>query len=205
VLPYPWGASLSSDPPSLGSSVTGYAGSTGTRTDAAGNTKVTTTDGIGRTLTVNQGNSVSTASYSYSGLATTVTQSDVTSYSGTRTQTRTMIHTSLGRLRSANNPENGTVSYIYFPGGALKSRTDARSATMTIPSIDGLARSARTSYLRARRRRLLRTPSFPSSKQSSRNSSTIQVWSNGNKCYEKVVLGRVVRPNREKSVSRRPG
>ena len=137
-LPMPWGTA---DGASLGKSGTIYAGATVTRTDAASNSSVTTVDGIGRPTNVNSGGGLSAAAYGYSGLTTTVTQTDTANYGSTKTQVRTMIYTSLGRLKSANNPENGLISYTYFAGGSLNTRTDARSAVMTIASIDGLKRA----------------------------------------------------------------
>ena len=142
-LPMPWGTA---DGASLGKSTTTYAGATVTRADAASNTNVATVDGIGRPTSVNSGGGLSVASYGYSGLTTTVTQTDTTNYSATKTQTRTMTYTSLGRLKSAENPENGKITYTYFAGGSLKTRTDARSAVMTIPSIDGLKRPSGKTY-----------------------------------------------------------
>ncbi len=63
-------------------------------------------------------------SYSYDGLdnLTQVTQG---------VQTRTFEYTSLDQLKSARNPESGTVSYTYFDSGNLKTRTDARSVSAT--------------------------------------------------------------------------
>ncbi|MCC7308915.1 MAG: hypothetical protein IT173_15230 [Acidobacteria bacterium] len=41
-------------------------------------------------------------------------------------QTRTFVYDSLSRLKSANNPESGTISYVYDNNGNLTSKVDAR-------------------------------------------------------------------------------
>ena len=46
-------------------------------------------------------------------------------------QSRSFAYSSLSRLRSATNPESGTISYTYDDAGNLKTRTDARSVSAT--------------------------------------------------------------------------
>jgi YD repeat-containing protein len=54
-------------------------------------------------------------------------------------QTRTFVYNSLSRLKSANNPESGTIAYAYNSVGDLYTRTDARGVTSTM-FYDGLHR-----------------------------------------------------------------
>jgi YD repeat-containing protein len=42
-------------------------------------------------------------------------------------QTRTFTYDSLSRLKSANNPESGLITYLYDNNGNLTSKTDARN------------------------------------------------------------------------------
>lgn len=73
---------------------------------------------------------------------TTVTQA------GARgTQVRSFAYDTLGRLRSATNPENGPVTYTYYPThGNLWRRTDARGVVTTHSYDDPLFRLTGTSY-----------------------------------------------------------
>src|SRR6266700_3117662 len=61
---------------------------------------------------------------------------------GTYTQTRTFSYDlPTGHLTSATNPENGTVTYAYYPSGRLMSKTDAK-AQKVVYSYDGYGRVA---------------------------------------------------------------
>jgi RHS repeat-associated protein len=77
-------------------------------------------------------------SYSYDTLSnlTGVTQGG---------QTRTFSYSSLSRLKSATNPESGTINYTYDAGGNLLTKTDARSVVTTY-SYDALNRVQNRSY-----------------------------------------------------------
>jgi len=150
TMPAPWGSNASS----LGATQylyfkdhTGVANVTKSSvSDAAGHWTDSTVDALGRLVAVDQ-NGLSSASYEYDALGslTKVSQADNVNYSSA-TQVRNFTYSSLGRLVSAFNPESGTMDYEYFPGGALKKRTDDRDATMTIPFMDGLKRPALKVY-----------------------------------------------------------
>jgi RHS repeat-associated protein len=113
-----------------GAVITSYDVNFTTVTDQAGKLRRSMTDPLGRLRRVDEpdgsGNLGSTASpvqptsYSYDvlGNLTTVTQG---------VQTRTFTYDSLSRLRSAVNPESGTVSYQYDDNGNLLVKTDART------------------------------------------------------------------------------
>jgi len=62
---------------------------------------------------------------------TDVSQTDPSTYETSVAQARTFRYTSLNRLKSAANPESGTINYTYRNGGALLTRTDARNAMVT--------------------------------------------------------------------------
>ncbi|MFN0277216.1 MAG: RHS repeat-associated core domain-containing protein [Pyrinomonadaceae bacterium] len=61
------------------------------------------------------------------------------------TQTRTFTYDALSRLKSATNPESGTINYIYDNNGNLTSKTDARSITTTY-AYDALNRVTSRNY-----------------------------------------------------------
>ncbi len=59
---------------------------------------------------------------------------------GTQTQTRSFSYNlATGKLMSATNPENGTVSYAYYADGVLQSKTDAKGQKV-VYSYDGYGR-----------------------------------------------------------------
>ena len=119
-----------------------------TVTDQAGKVRRSMIDALGRLRRVdepdNAGNLGSTAapvqptSYGYDvfGNLTTVTQGS---------QTRTFTYDSLSRLRTAVNPESGTISYQYDDNGNLLVKTDARSVS-THFEYDSLNRVTRRWY-----------------------------------------------------------
>lgn len=120
-----------------------YLGSQVTTTDPAGRTRILTKDGLGRLIAV--AGSMGSATYAYPVHQMTVTQVDTTNYVPPKTQTRIFTYTSLGRLKSAANPESGTTSYTYRKGGQLATRTDARGVTLTV-TYDGAQRVQTKSY-----------------------------------------------------------
>jgi YD repeat-containing protein len=99
-------------------------------TDAAGKQKRYQVDGFGHLTRVTEDpNGVAYATtYAYDVLDHL---KQVQQTRGTVTQTRTFNYVSggvvTGFLRSATNPENGTVSYTYNTDGTLATKTDARS------------------------------------------------------------------------------
>jgi RHS repeat-associated protein len=118
-------------------------------TDQAGRSKRSFGDALGRLVRVDEPDKdsgalgsidspIQSTSYSYDALdnLTGVTQG---------VQNRTFVYDSLKRLRSATNPEGGTVSYDYDNNGNLKSRVDARGWTTTI-DYDALNRPTAKTY-----------------------------------------------------------
>jgi RHS repeat-associated protein len=106
-----------------------YSGNQTTVTDPAGNWKQFTKDVLGNLITVlepdpnNQPSGTLTTSYTYDWM-NHVTQVAMTR-AGT-TQTRSFVYDSAGRLTSATNPENGTVTYTYNSDNTLQDKHDAK-------------------------------------------------------------------------------
>ncbi|MEO6924841.1 MAG: RHS repeat-associated core domain-containing protein, partial [Bryocella sp.] len=112
-----------------------YSGNAGTGettkfTDEVGNQWQRTSDALGRLIQVEEPNSVPTY-YSYDLLnnLTEVDQGAPAGQSGGLA--RSFTYDSLSRLRSATNPEAGTVSYTYYPNSDLYTKTDARGIATT--------------------------------------------------------------------------
>jgi YD repeat-containing protein len=124
-------------------------GTTVTVTDQAGKLRRSVTDALGRLSRVDEPTTATdplgpasspnqATSYTYDLLnnLTNVTQGS---------QTRTFSYDAMSRLKSATNPESGTVSYSYDSNGNLTSKTDARSITTTY-TYDTLNRVQMRSY-----------------------------------------------------------
>ena len=129
------------------SSVTySYSGNVMVETDAAGRTREETRDALGRLGSVKQG-ALHPVSYAYNSrdLLTAVTQVDTSSYGTGVSQTRQFVYDSVGRLKTAINPESGTQFYEYELDGLLKKRADARGVWMAL-SYDGARRLKSKSY-----------------------------------------------------------
>lgn len=146
-----------SQPPSTGTTgVTGFTGEVVTAydynfttvTDQAGKSRRSKVDGLGRLVRVDEPDG--------SGdLGTTSSPNQATSYDYDvfgnllhvyqGSQTRTFTYDSLSRLRTAANPESGTVTYTYDPNGNLLTKLDARSIT-TSYVYDSLNRVTSRSY-----------------------------------------------------------
>jgi YD repeat-containing protein len=119
-----------------------------TVTDQAGKVRRSMVDALGRLRRVDEPDTngslgsttspIQPTSYSYDvlGNLTTVTQGS---------QTRTFTYDSLARLRSAINPESGTVSYQYDDNSNLLVKTDARGVS-THFEYDALNRVTRRWY-----------------------------------------------------------
>ena len=118
-----------------------YIGNQTTITDPAGTKRVEFRDALGRLVQVTEDpgddpklNYVTT--YNYDPLNNLRAVFQYGSYaapgpSGPPVQSRSFAYSSLSRLRSATNPESGTISYTYDDAGNLKTRTDARSVSAT--------------------------------------------------------------------------
>ncbi|HWQ15104.1 MAG TPA: hypothetical protein VNL77_20065, partial [Roseiflexaceae bacterium] len=119
---------------------TAYNAEQTTVTDQAGKTRRSDVDGLGRLVKVveDPGGLHYETTYSYDALdsLTGVSQGS---------QARTFSYDSLSRLRSATNPESGTVSYGYDAAGNLASRGDGRGV-VTSYTYDGLHRVKTRSY-----------------------------------------------------------
>jgi YD repeat-containing protein len=129
-----------------GTRTVAYSGSTTQVTDEANKVTSTVVNALGRIESAT--NPAGTTSYTYNVLdnLTGVTQSDASTYGSQKTQTRTYTYNSLGWLAAASNPEvTGSITFSYFPDGALQSRTDARGVTLT-NTLDTLGRVTRTDY-----------------------------------------------------------
>ena len=120
--PFPWGSNATT----TGGQAWSYLNNTTTFTEEAGKKRVQTSDGLARLITVNEDPSVLnyTTSYTYDfgDRLTGVGQTD--SVEGA--QTRTFTYDSAGRLKTAVNPEIGTVSYQYDNNGNMTQRSDSR-------------------------------------------------------------------------------
>ncbi|HJP93169.1 MAG TPA: hypothetical protein VJ875_14520, partial [Pyrinomonadaceae bacterium] len=120
---------------------TSYSGNTVTVTDQAGKKRKSVTDALGRLSNVFEDptpglNYQTTYGYDVLDDLTTVTQG---------AQTRTFVYDSLKRLKSATNPENGTISYDYDNNSNLKQRTDGRGI-VSIYEYDALNRNTTIDY-----------------------------------------------------------
>ena len=117
-----------------------YQGNGTTVTDEAGHTRKTIRDVLGRVVLVYEDLSVNNyqTSYRYDPLGdlVAVTQG---------AQQRTFGYDGLQRLRSATNPESGTVNYTYDAAGNLQTKTDARGVTTTY-TYDALNRPLMKQY-----------------------------------------------------------
>jgi RHS repeat-associated protein len=137
-------------PDGLSTTVTSYSGNQTTVTDPAGKSKTYTTDALGNLTTVLEpdpcvtANSLTT-SYTYDWMnhvsAVSMTRSPV-AYTVTGNppvtvcsepssppptmQTRQFVYDNAGRLTSATNPENGTVTYTYNTDNTLQYKQDAK-------------------------------------------------------------------------------
>jgi RHS repeat-associated protein len=115
-----------------GTTTYSYQGNTTTVTDPAGKWKTYTSDAMGNLIQVTEpapegGTHQSSYAYNLLNQMTTVTMPR-TINSQQVTQTRTFNYSlTTGRLASATNPENGTVSYTYNSDGTLAQKTDAKN------------------------------------------------------------------------------
>jgi RHS repeat-associated protein len=137
-LPAPWGSSTSS----TGAVTMTYDGYLTTVTDQAQKLRRSKVDSLGRLVRVDEPVTVSgvdqlgddptplqPTNYSYDALGNlrTVTQPGTTLTGSQGNQTRTFEYDSLSRLKSATNPESGTIQYQYDDVGNLTKKIDSRT------------------------------------------------------------------------------
>ncbi len=143
------------------SSVLNYVGTVVTTTDASGRKGRSISNAIGQLKRVDEpsgtlGLGAITAPYQPTSYAydllnnlTTVTQiGDTTAECGgasSCTQSRTFTYDALSRLKTAVNPESGTINYTYDANNNLATKTDARGIT-TNYTYDRLNRVTERSY-----------------------------------------------------------
>jgi len=135
------GRVISVTSPDSAAMTTSYSANTVTITDQAGKKRKSITDSLGRLIEVIEDPSPGLdyhTTYNYDALdnLTTVTQG---------TQTRSFVYDSLKRLRSATNPESGTVTYEYDVNSNLTKKTDARGIDSTY-EYDALNRNITINY-----------------------------------------------------------
>ena len=117
-------------------------------TDPAGKWKQFTTDVSGNLVTVTEPDPANPPSGTLTTTYTYDWMNHVTGVSMTRagtTQTRSFVYDNAGRLTSATNPENATVSYAYGSNNAVQMKTDAKGQ-QTVYSYDSLKRLTMTQY-----------------------------------------------------------
>ena len=123
-----------------GSVTTVYDANKTTVTDQANKSRRSEVDGLGRLINVveDPNGLAYQTNYTYDvfGNLETVVQG---------VQTRTFTYDSLSRLRTATNPESGTISYTYDDNGNLVTKQDARSVTTTFV-YDGINRPTAKTY-----------------------------------------------------------
>ena len=115
-----------------GAVTTAYDANFTTATDQAGKLRRSMVDALGRLRRVDEPDAAGS-------LGTTASPVQATSYSydvfggltnvSQGSQTRTFTYDSLSRLRTAVNPESGTISYQYDDNGNVIVKTDARGAS----------------------------------------------------------------------------
>ncbi|HWQ55172.1 MAG TPA: RHS repeat-associated core domain-containing protein [Bryobacteraceae bacterium] len=114
--------------------------------DAAGKERRLVYDGLRRLRSVYEdpGQLNYRTEYSYDGRDNLIAVQQYGT-AGTPQQSRTFGYDSLGRLRTATQPESGLLSYQYYDDGKLQSRLDGRSIT-TLYTYDGLDRPETVAY-----------------------------------------------------------
>lgn len=119
---------------------TAYSANTVTVTDQTGKQRKSVSDALGRLIQVyedpNGLNYLTSYNYDVFGNLLHV-------YQGS--QTRTFAYDSLSRLRTAANPESGTLTYTYDDNGNLSTKTDARNVVSNYV-YDALNRAVTRSY-----------------------------------------------------------
>ena len=108
-------------------------------TDQAGKQRISKTNALGQLTNVweikaaeaGQTEAVTFGTSSFNGLKTSYNYDTLNNLTTVNqgVQTRTFTYSSLSRLKTANNPESGAISYVYDENGNLTGKTDARSIT----------------------------------------------------------------------------
>jgi RHS repeat-associated protein len=143
-LPAPWDANSNS----TGTVTTAYDANFTTVTDQASKQRRSMVDALGRLLRVDEPDGSNSLGTTASPAQPTSYDYDVSGnllhvYQGS--QTRTFTYDSRSRLRSAVNPESGTLSYQYDNDGNLTQKTDARGVVSTY-LYDALNRNYSVAY-----------------------------------------------------------
>jgi RHS repeat-associated protein len=130
-LPAPWGTNAAS----TGVVTTDVDADRALVTDQAGKRRISKTNALGQLINVWEvkesdadTEAISFGTLSLNGLKTSYqydTLNNLTTVSQ-GVQTRTFAYDSLARLKQANNPESGAISYVYDNNGNLTQKTDAR-------------------------------------------------------------------------------
>jgi RHS repeat-associated protein len=135
-----------------GSATSAYTYNATTVTDQAGKVRRSITNALGQLVEVDEPNSSGQLDVSGAAVQPTTYYYDVLGNLTQVTQggqNRYFYYTSLSRLREANNPESGTISYAYDNNGNLTSKSQVRSGTanvLTSYTYDALNRVTQRSY-----------------------------------------------------------
>jgi RHS repeat-associated protein len=146
-LPQPWGNNATS----TGSVSTSYDGYLTTAVDQAQKKRRSKVDALGRLERIDEpvtiagsdqlgddNNPLQPTKYDYDALNNliTVTQTGTTLAGTQGTLTRTFTYDSLSRLRTATNPESGTIEYRYDDNGNLIKKIDPRTVGQSATHIE---------------------------------------------------------------------
>ena len=135
------------------STVANYVGIYMVEIDASGRKKRSITNALGQLIRVDEATSFGGTTTADLGSVSSPKQTTYYKYDAFNNlltvnqgvQTRTFTYDSLSRLKTASNPESGTMNYTYDANGNLLTKIDARSITTTY-TYDQLNRVKTRSY-----------------------------------------------------------